>query len=324
MSALRVARGFTGRDTHHQDRRRLPRPRRRAAGQGRLGRRRRWACRARPACRRRAVADTLVVPFNDLDAMRAAFEENRERDRRASSSSRSPATWACVLPRPATCRCCARSATSTARCSSSTRSSPASASARGGAQQLLRRAARPDLPRQDRRRRPAPRRLRRPRRRHGRRRAASAPSTRRARCRGTRWPSRPGSPRSSASTSTPTSTLEGLGRVLEDDLARAVRRTGRQGARPARRLGVHALLHARGGGRPGQRQEVRHRAQYAKFFHGMLERGFLLPPAQFEAALRLAGPHARGRATPSRRRPRSAGQCWQVGTSGPRRNGSPA
>ena len=25
-------------------------------------------------------------------------------------------------------------------------------------------------------------------------------------------------------------------------------------------------------------------AQYAKFFHGMLERGFLLPPAQFEAA----------------------------------------
>jgi glutamate-1-semialdehyde 2,1-aminomutase len=23
---------------------------------------------------------------------------------------------------------------------------------------------------------------------------------------------------------------------------------------------------------------------YAKFFHGMLERGFLLPPAQFEAA----------------------------------------
>ena len=45
-------------------------------------------------------------------------------------------------------------------------------------------------------------------------------------------------------------TLEGLGRVLEDDLGRAIRRTGRQGAPPAGRLGVHAVLLARGGGRP--------------------------------------------------------------------------
>ena len=52
-------------------------------------------------------------------------------------------------------------------------------------------------------------------------------------------------------------TLEGLGRVLEDDLGRAIRRSQRQGPRAAHRLGVHAVLLARGGRRPDQRQAGR-------------------------------------------------------------------
>ena len=52
-------------------------------------------------------------------------------------------------------------------------------------------------------------------------------------------------------------TLEELGRALEDELSRAVRRTGAR-ACAAGRLGVHALLHDRRGRRPDQREEGRH------------------------------------------------------------------
>ena len=66
--------------------------------------------------------------------------------------------------------------------------------ARGGAQELLRRAARPDRPRQDRRRRPAARRLRRPRRADGAAGARPATSTRPGRSRGIRSRRQPASP----------------------------------------------------------------------------------------------------------------------------------
>ena len=76
MSALRVARGFTGRDKivkidggyhGHSD-----------ACWSRPARARpRWASRARRASPPAAVADTLAVPCNDLDAMRAVFEAHR-------------------------------------------------------------------------------------------------------------------------------------------------------------------------------------------------------------------------------------------------------
>ncbi len=77
-------------------------------------------------------------------------------------------------------------------------------------------------------------------------------------------------------------TLEGLGRVLEDDLGRAIRRTGVK-ARIQRVGSAFTLFFS-----PEEVADLATAKQadtefYAKFFHGMLERGFMLPPAQFEA-----------------------------------------
>jgi glutamate-1-semialdehyde 2,1-aminomutase len=78
-------------------------------------------------------------------------------------------------------------------------------------------------------------------------------------------------------------TLEGLGRVLEDDLGRAVRRS-RVKARIQRIGSAFTLFFA-----PEEVVDLATAKQartelYAKFFHGMLDMGFMLPPAQFEAA----------------------------------------
>jgi glutamate-1-semialdehyde 2,1-aminomutase len=78
-------------------------------------------------------------------------------------------------------------------------------------------------------------------------------------------------------------TLEMLGRVLEDDLGRAIRRSGVK-ARLQRIGSAFTLFFA-----PEEVVDLATAKQsdtelYAKFFHGMLERGFMLPPAQFEAA----------------------------------------
>ena len=67
-----------------------------------------------------AVADTLVAPFNDLDAVERLFARARTTSP-PSSSSRSSGTWASFFPRTASSRACGRSLASTARCSSSTR-----------------------------------------------------------------------------------------------------------------------------------------------------------------------------------------------------------
>ena len=87
MSALRVARGFTGRDVDPQVRGLLPRPRRRPAGQGGLGRRDVRRAGQRRACRPRSRRSTLTAPYNDLDAVarsaRGASGRDRGRHRRA-------------------------------------------------------------------------------------------------------------------------------------------------------------------------------------------------------------------------------------------------
>ena len=77
-------------------------------------------------------------------------------------------------------------------------------------------------------------------------------------------------------------TLEGLGRVLEDDLGRAIRRSGVKAH--VQRVGSAFTLFFS----PEEVVDLTTAKQsntehYARFFHGMLERGFMLPPAQFEA-----------------------------------------
>jgi len=77
--------------------------------------------------------------------------------------------------------------------------------------------------------------------------------------------------------------LEGLGRALEDELARAVRRSGAK-ARVQRVGSAFTLFFTSEEVVDLTSAKKSDTAMYAKFFHGMLERGFMLPPAQFEAA----------------------------------------
>ena len=120
MSALRLARAVTGRDRvikcaggyhGHADAFLA------AAGSGvaTLG------IPGSPGVPAAAVADTIVVPYNDLAAVRLPSSTARGSASPRSSSSRSPATWAACCRAPATCRRCARSPPATACCSSSTR-----------------------------------------------------------------------------------------------------------------------------------------------------------------------------------------------------------
>ena len=126
MSAIRLARAATGREKLLKFAGRLPRPRRRPARRGRQRPRHPGASPPARASRAAATADTVIVPWNDADAVRAA-----------PPSTSSPPILRRALPgehgpRPARARasssCCASAPTRTARCSSSTRSSPASAS----------------------------------------------------------------------------------------------------------------------------------------------------------------------------------------------------
>ena len=109
MSALRLARGFTGRDKiiktdggyhGHADCLLV------AAGSGAAT----LGIPGSAGVPEGAARDTIVVPYNDLAAVEAAFAATPARSPR-SSSSRSPATWASSCPRPATSRACARSRT---------------------------------------------------------------------------------------------------------------------------------------------------------------------------------------------------------------------
>ncbi len=104
-----------------------------------------------------------------------------------SSSSPCAGTWARSRRGRATSRRCARSPAKSGTVLIFDEVMTGFRLALGGAQQLYGVDARHDLPRQDRRRRAARRGLRRPRRHHGHRRARRARSTRPARSRETRW-----------------------------------------------------------------------------------------------------------------------------------------
>ena len=92
MSALRLARGFTGRDRDRQVRRLLPRPRRQPAGQGRLGR----ADLRQSHLGRRAGRPRAGTPWCSTTTMSRSWTRllrgTRRRNRLRSSSSRWPAT----------------------------------------------------------------------------------------------------------------------------------------------------------------------------------------------------------------------------------------
>jgi glutamate-1-semialdehyde 2,1-aminomutase len=76
--------------------------------------------------------------------------------------------------------------------------------------------------------------------------------------------------------------LEGLGRALEDELSRAIRRTNTK-ARVQRVGSAFTLFFTTEEVVDLTSAKKADTTLYAKFFHGMLERGFMLPPAQFEA-----------------------------------------
>ena len=71
------------------------------------------------------AADTIVVPWNDADALAAAVDVN---GLAASLPSRCRRTWGWFLRERDSCSCCAMHAARAVRCSCSTRSSAASAS----------------------------------------------------------------------------------------------------------------------------------------------------------------------------------------------------
>ena len=168
MSAVRVARALHRPRHDRQVRRLLPRPRRR------LPRRRPAPARLTlgvPDQPRRAEGGRrryAARRYNDLDARSKRSASAPPARSPPSSWSRSPATWASSPPATGFLGRAARAVhDATARCSIFDEVITGFRVAAGGAQGALRHRARPDLPRQDHRRRPAGRRLRRPRRHHG-------------------------------------------------------------------------------------------------------------------------------------------------------------
>ena len=204
MSALRLARAFTGRNRvlkfaggyhGHAD------PFLAAAGSGlaTLG------IPASPGVPASVVADTVVVDYNDVDRRDGRGRPGRRRAggdlRRAGRREHRLRAARPRLPRgaPLALRRLGRAA----RVRRGDHRLPGRARRRPGA---LRRPARPDRARQDRRRRPAARRVRRTARRSCRGSRRSATSTRRGRCPGTRSRPPPGSRFSGACATRPCTT----------------------------------------------------------------------------------------------------------------------
>jgi glutamate-1-semialdehyde 2,1-aminomutase len=280
MSALRAARGFTKRDKFikidggyhgHADSLLA------AAGSGAVT----LGLPGSAGVPKGAVADTIVVPFNDLDAMKAAFDENKGQIA-AVILEPIPANMGVVLPRPAYLPVLRSICDEHGALLIFDEVITGFRVARGGAQQLF--GVRPDLTclgkivggglplgvyggRADVMDVVAP----------------LGPVYQAGTLSGNPLAVAAGIATLKRLDERAFIALEGLGRGLEDELSRAVRRSGAK-ARVQRVGSAFTLFFTTEEVVDLASAKKSDTAQYAKFFQGMLERGFMLPPAQFEAA----------------------------------------
>jgi glutamate-1-semialdehyde 2,1-aminomutase len=280
MSALRVARGFTKRDKivkidggyHGHSDGLLA-----AAGSGALT----LGLPGSAGVTKGAVADTIVVPFNDLDAIKAAFDENKDQIA-AVILEPIPANMGVVLPRPAYLPVLRSVCDENGSLLIFDEVITGFRVARGGAQQLF--GVRPDLTclgkivggglplgiyggRADVMDVIAP----------------QGPVYQAGTLSGNPVAVAAGLATLKRLDERSYIALEGLGRGLEDELSRAIRRTSTK-ARIQRVGSAFTLFFTSEEVTDLASAKRADTAMYGRFFHGMLERGFLLPPAQFEAA----------------------------------------
>ena len=225
------------------------------------------------------VADTIVVPYNDLAALDAALDEHGA-DLAALLVEPVAANMGLVAPAPGSSKACASAAPASARCSCSTRSSPASGSGRPGCR--ARPASRPTSRSSARwsaaacRSRPSavpPRSWTSSRR--------SARCTKRGRSRGTRSRPRPGSPRSRSSTRPPTRPSKPPPPASPTGCATR----SPAPALPAQVTRVHTLVGVFFAAAPVHDYDdakAADHARYARVFHGLLDRGVYFAPSGYE------------------------------------------
>jgi glutamate-1-semialdehyde 2,1-aminomutase len=279
MSALRAARGFTKRDKivkidggYHGHADALLA----AAGSGAVT----LGIPGSAGVPKGAVADTIVVPFNDLDAIRAAFDENKGQIA-AVILEPIPANMGVVLPRPAYLPVLRSICDEQGTILIFDEVITGFRVARGGAQQLF--GVRPDLTclgkiagggmplgiyggRADVMDVVAP----------------LGPVYQAGTLSGNPVAVAAGLATLKRLDERAFVALEGLGRALEDELSRAIRRTNTK-ARVQRVGSAFTLFFTTEEVVDLTSAKKADTTLYAKFFHGMLERGFMLPPAQFEA-----------------------------------------
>ena len=293
MSAVRLARGVHAPRPRDQVRRLLPRPRRPVPRRAPARASRRSASPRRPACRRGVTADTIVVRVQRRRRRRGRGRAVRRRaggdPRRAGRREHGLRPAGAGLPRGAAAAL--RRVGRAARLRRGDHRLPRRARRRAGA---LRRHARPDDPRQDRRRRPAARGVRRRRRGDG---AASRRSgdvyqagTLSAAIRSR---PRPGS-RCCGGCATRRSTTSSSG-------ARRGSTTGLAPFGRVQRVGAMLTLFA-GRDEPVERFAELDTDRYGELFRGLLERGDLRRPEPVRVPVPVARARRRARSTRRSRR----------------------